>query len=290
MKQSIKENLEFITDRRVLNSGLDSKTYQYSLVRMIFFPKSHSLVNNFSFISVKKRIMMMNKKQSSQVQISRYLLIVPMVIAMTLVFTVSKAQLENKSLNQLKKTDFTAIKEAVSSVGFVPASPTEATKSFTNDKPTNSKVLTKKKESQKVASEGLVENKSVSKIDTPYQVKYTRMLYVVDGIITPDAPVLDPFNIRRVEVLQKESAANSIYSDQNIGVVIIITKYGNGSFLNLGKPGKRLVLIDGKELTQSQLDKLTVQDYEDIRFIVDKTVLAKYGEKAKNGALLLTTR
>jgi beta-lactamase regulating signal transducer with metallopeptidase domain len=130
MKQAVKENLEFITDLKVLNSGVDSKTYQYSLTRMIFQPQSHSLINNFNFISVKKRIMMMNKKQSPKIQVSRYLLILPVVIVLTFVFTVSKAQLEKKQLKKFTQNSFSAIKKVLSSVNSVPSALSQAANSF----------------------------------------------------------------------------------------------------------------------------------------------------------------
>jgi bla regulator protein BlaR1 len=36
MKKAVRENIEFITDRKILNKGIDSKTYQYSLVSVSF--------------------------------------------------------------------------------------------------------------------------------------------------------------------------------------------------------------------------------------------------------------
>ncbi|HCN84591.1 MAG TPA: hypothetical protein DIT07_13365, partial [Sphingobacteriaceae bacterium] len=130
MKQAVKENLEFITDLKVLNSGLDSKIYQYSLVQISTLPQSYSLANNFNFMSIKKRIMMMNKKQSSKIQVSRYLLMLPVVIVLTFVFTISKAQLEKRNFKTFTKNSFSAIKKVLSSVNSVPSVITEAAESF----------------------------------------------------------------------------------------------------------------------------------------------------------------
>src|SRR3546814_11856085 len=70
MITAIRENLEFITDRRVLRDGTDAKTYQYSLVKASGIPYASALANNFNFSHLKIRITMLDKKPSSE-QIGR---------------------------------------------------------------------------------------------------------------------------------------------------------------------------------------------------------------------------
>jgi hypothetical protein len=307
MKQAIKENLEFITDRKVLNSGLDSRTYQYSLVRMIFSPQDYSLVNNFSFISIKKRIIMMNKKQSPQVQVSRYLLIVPMVVVLTLVFTISKAQLENKSLHQLKKGGISVIQGAVKSVSSIPAVITEATRMFTTDaQPVKVKIAA---DIQETSTESQSENEPAGLTIKADQVNtvadtsghpimrirgnhtiigsdYTP-LFVVDGTVTPNAlAALNPEDIFSMEVLKDAYALSTIYGGKSpIGVVVITTKAGKNRLFDLVKSGTRPVLVNGKEISKQEIDKLTFDKISGIDIIINKEALIKYGERGVNGAL-----
>jgi len=103
MKQAVKENLEFITDREILRSGIDEKAYQYSLVRVSALKPGAAIVNNFNFLTIKKRIMMMNKKRSSKVQITKYVVLLPLVMLLALVFTVSKAELSKKDIVVIAK-------------------------------------------------------------------------------------------------------------------------------------------------------------------------------------------
>ena len=98
MKRAIRENIEFITDRKILQKGIDCKVYQYSLINVNFGARSNAIVNHFNISTIKKRIMMMNAKKSSSVNITRYMFLVPTVIALLLVFSVSKAEL-NKAAN-----------------------------------------------------------------------------------------------------------------------------------------------------------------------------------------------
>jgi murein DD-endopeptidase MepM/ murein hydrolase activator NlpD len=101
MKQAVKENLEFITDRAILKSGMDEKAYQYSLVKVSGLKQGAAMVNNFNFLTIKKRIMMMNKKRSSSAQVTRYVVLLPLVILLALIFTVSKAELSTGSFGKL---------------------------------------------------------------------------------------------------------------------------------------------------------------------------------------------
>ncbi len=87
LKNAIKENLEFIADRNVLQTGLDAKSYQYSLVRISSLAPVSALSNNFNLLTIKKRIAMMNKKQSSLLHVARYAILVPLTAAPMLLFT-----------------------------------------------------------------------------------------------------------------------------------------------------------------------------------------------------------
>ncbi|MBW4889115.1 M56 family metallopeptidase [Mucilaginibacter sp. HMF5004] len=102
MKKAVRENIEFITDRKILKKGMDSKAYQYSLVNVILTPASQSIVNHFNLSTIKKRIIMMNAKRSSALNLSRYVLLVPVVVALLLVFTVSKAELTSVTKSSAK--------------------------------------------------------------------------------------------------------------------------------------------------------------------------------------------
>jgi bla regulator protein BlaR1 len=92
MKKAVRENIEFITDRKILNRGFDTKAYQYSLVNVSFNNSTPGIVNHFNISTIKKRIIMMNAKRSSRVNLTRYAFVVPSVVVLLLVFTLSKAE------------------------------------------------------------------------------------------------------------------------------------------------------------------------------------------------------
>jgi hypothetical protein len=94
MKKAVKENLEFITDQKILNKGIDKKTYQYSLLDVGNLTPAVAIVNNFNLSDLKKRIKMMNLKRSSRLTLSRYLLVTPVLLLTTLAFTISKKDIK----------------------------------------------------------------------------------------------------------------------------------------------------------------------------------------------------
>lgn len=90
MKKAVRENIEFITDAKILKKGIDKKAYQYSLLDVGTLQLSVAIVNNFNLHDLKKRIRMMNAKRSSKVNLTRYLFVLPVLLCVTLAFTIDK--------------------------------------------------------------------------------------------------------------------------------------------------------------------------------------------------------
>lgn len=85
IRKAIRQNLEFIADRQVLASGLDRKQYQYILLKVTGI-SSYSIVSNFNFSSLKKRIAMMNRSKSARLNLARFALILPLLAVVLLAF------------------------------------------------------------------------------------------------------------------------------------------------------------------------------------------------------------
>jgi hypothetical protein len=94
MKKAVRENIEFITDAKILKKGIDKKAYQYSLLDVGTLQPSVAIVNNFNLSDLKKRIKMMNAKRSSKVNLTRYLFVLPILLCVTLAFTIDKKEVK----------------------------------------------------------------------------------------------------------------------------------------------------------------------------------------------------
>lgn len=114
MRKFIKQNLEFLTDKTVLNYGFNVRHYQYNLLKISGL-NPFAVTNNFNFSDLKLRIEMMNKKRSSKVHLLRYILTIPLGAILTLAFNISKA----KSFD-IHKSVIDNVKEMVKSVEFEP--------------------------------------------------------------------------------------------------------------------------------------------------------------------------
>jgi beta-lactamase regulating signal transducer with metallopeptidase domain len=85
LKKSIRQNLEFIADNKVLENGISKKEYQYLLLKVIG-NNQYSIANQFNFSSLKKRIAMMNKTKSAKRQLIRLLFLLPATVVLLLAF------------------------------------------------------------------------------------------------------------------------------------------------------------------------------------------------------------
>jgi phosphate/sulfate permease len=119
MKKAVRENIEFITDARILKKGIDKKAYQYSLLDVGTLRPSVAIVNNFNLSDLKKRIKMMNAKRSSKVNLTRYLFVLPILLCVTLAFTVDKKDVK-KSLAPLTKIVNDVLPEKIAEINVQP--------------------------------------------------------------------------------------------------------------------------------------------------------------------------
>lgn len=130
-------------------------------------------------------------------------------------------------------------------------------------------------------------------------------LIVVDGkISTIDINTIDPNTIERVEVL-KDQSATAVYGDKGKdGVVIITTKTASRPIPEPVPPvrnatplldnsfpidGKVLIIVDG-EISNLSFNQINVKTIESLNILKDKAAVDKYGDKARDGAVEITTK
>lgn len=85
MRREVRCNLEFLADSKVLEEGYDSKAYQYHLLRLTHQKPVATLSSSFNFLPIKSRIKMMNKKRTSRIGKTKYLMFVPLVILLLII-------------------------------------------------------------------------------------------------------------------------------------------------------------------------------------------------------------
>lgn len=110
LRHDIRQNLEFIADQQVLQTGLDRKQYQYLLLKVIGV-NSFSIATNFNFSSLKRRIAMMNKAKSASVHLIRFLFLLPLLVVVLLAFR-NSTQGQQQPLKEMKADTIPAAPKA----------------------------------------------------------------------------------------------------------------------------------------------------------------------------------
>ncbi len=97
-KKIISQNLEFITDAESINILEDKKAYQYLLLDQTcqYYPKT-SITNTFYNSLIKKRIVMLNQQKSNQINVLKYAIIAPLLIAFIIFFNTKTIAQTTKS-------------------------------------------------------------------------------------------------------------------------------------------------------------------------------------------------
>lgn len=85
LRHAVRQNLEFIADSNVLQSGVDKKEYQYLLLKVMGTPQFR-IAAPFNFSSLKKRIVMMNKMKTAKAHLVKFLFILPLLAVLLVAF------------------------------------------------------------------------------------------------------------------------------------------------------------------------------------------------------------
>lgn len=253
MKKAVRENIEFITDRKILQKGADSKQYQYSLLTLSMAGTPNTLVNNFNISTIKKRIIMMNTKRSSSIKLTRYVFIAPAIILLLLAFSISKAEIAKKSLHTISAiaSSFSGAtiagtnKTAASSSGY-PAKAAPAIKSHHYN---NADTIYSGRSKDGKKSMMVTSDKSVDSVQ-----------YVIDGARSSRADLLalDPGKIYSLDMIPADIAKKYIDFSLDKPEVLFVTtddsEKGKSLKERIDKDVERSYSVSGKTGTTVNTD------------------------------------
>jgi hypothetical protein len=307
IRYSIRQNLEFIADRKVLENGVDKKGYQYHLLQVIGSPR-YRLANNFNFSSLKKRIIMMNRIKSARLHLVKFLFIVPLLATLLLAF-------RDKISNSVRAASSTAsVKRSNNDSIIINGSVT-----IDNNLYSFNDLKLALDDSLKMAlnpgAARLVAAATVTHADTvPKKANPANPLYVLNGVPMPENWAIDsisPKDIKSIDVIKNEEGIR-LYGPRAVNGVVVITMKNS----NLPAPAASnpplsaadstvktnllardtlrrphltdpLIYIDGVEASQPHMNVLNPTDIESINVIKGDSAILKYGEKGRNGVILI---
>ncbi len=111
-RKSISQNLEFIADAGAIKHIQDREAYQKTLLKITLQPECIAITNHFYQSLIKKRIVMLNKQQSSKCRSWKYAIVLPALAAFMLAFQV-KVVAQEKEAPETKVVTQTKMKIAV---------------------------------------------------------------------------------------------------------------------------------------------------------------------------------
>jgi len=311
MRKSIRQNLEFLTDQQVLRQGVDKQTYQYSLLHVTKQGTAIGLGNQFNFKTLKLRIMMMNKRRSSNLQLSKYAFMLPVLIFTAGALTVNKAEAKIENMVSIARETVLDVNRPV----------------IQQDTVKNVKVQFTDRKIEAVNLEkegGRGEKQKVNLSELPSD---KQPLYFLDGkpIDVHVLNAIQPDRIAEIGVL-KDKAAMDAYGPAAVNGVILVTLKESASSTitsvavdslsntqpaggitgvrirtktdttksaslfhvneDAGRPP--LYVIDG--VVKKYIDHIDPNSIESVSVLKNGAATSIYGEKGRNGVIIITTK
>ena len=304
LKQELQNIHEYEADEAVINEGINARDYQLLLIKKAVGTRLYSMANSFNHSKLKKRITMMLKEKSNPWARLKYLYVLPLAAIAVTAFARPEISEKVEEISAVKVNDLAEIVEKKSEENVV-KEPIDTTKNkvvvvgYRTEK--KDSVLTSGKKKVAISVQG------ISGEGKP--------LVIINGKESEREVVnaLNPERIESVSVIGPEKAIK-IYGEKAKDGVMDIKLYSEKKFaprkieieginktrldaLNSGAKswgatfrsadgGKPLVIIDGKEATgDDPLANISPDRIRSISVLKDKTALAAYGDKGKNGVI-----
>ena len=304
LKQELQNVHEYEADETVINEGVNAKEYQLLLIKKAVGTRLYSMANSFNHSKLKKRITMMLKEKSNPWARLKYLYVLPLAAIAVTAFARPEISEKVEEISAVKVNDLAEIVEKKSEENVV-----KELVDTTKNKVVVVGYRTEKKDSV------LTSGKKKVAISVQGISGEGKPLVIINGKESDREVVnaLNPECIESVSVIGPEKAIK-IYGEKAKDGVMDIKLYSEKKFaprkieieginktrldaLNSGAKswgatfrsadgGKPLVIIDGKEATgDDPLANISPDRIRSISVLKDKTALAAYGDKGKNGVV-----
>ena len=304
LKQELQNVHEYEADETVINEGVNAKEYQLLLIKKAVGTRLYSMANSFNHSKLKKRITMMLKEKSNPWARLKYLYVLPLAAIAVTAFARPEISEKVEEISAVKVNDLAEIVETKSEENVV-----KELVDTTKNKVVVVGYRTEKKDSV------LTSGKKKVAISVQGISDEGKPLVIINGKESDREVVnaLNPECIESVSVIGPEKAIK-VYGEKAKDGVMDIKLYSEkkfaprkieieginktrldalnsrakswGATFRSADGGKPLVIIDGKEATgDDPLANISPDRIRSISVLKDKTALAAYGDKGKNGVI-----
>lgn len=307
-KQQAVQNLEFIADAQATKCISDLKAYQKTLLKITLQPECIAITNHFYQSLIKKRIIMLNKKQSKRLNIIKFAFILPAIGAFFYLFQ-TEVVAQEREVKKVEKenTIEEVIPENQIAYGTEITYPIAAATTINHN--LSKKVMKERKEMYKDIFEADIFFKNIKRnkkgeitaITVMVKDKNNIKSYPVYEITSDDDTPIHPF-ILNIERLSKESeniiSFKEIAEGKETAPISVEVKNDAKSeilnpedYINSRMQNRDVIIIINGEIQKSKyLTEPLGEKFETIIELDAKSALKKYNVKAKDGAIVLTTK
>lgn len=319
LRKAIRQNLEYIADRQVLQHGMDRKAYQYLLLKVIGV-QQFSFAAPFNFTSLKNRIVMMNKMRSAKTQLLKFAFLLPLLVVLLLAFRNAAAAQEQVPVPPVPP-------EAPAAVDTIPAPPKPRMPEGVKNIRINRDIATVTRKDGKVetydmtnAAEKAAYVKKYGELPeppppppTPVAPKAPKAPKApVEKLAAPEAPVapdaktipdpvapVPPVGVKNQGIPAPGADATIIVAPKDADYIIKADRIefkeataGRPTISSMQIKGLTdpLYIIDGVKRKDLQIAALDPAMISEVNVLKDKAATALYGEEGKNGVVIIKTK
>lgn len=263
----VRQNHEYLADESALQRTVDPVVYQAALLNQLLGAPVFSLTNSFSYSLNKKRFKMMKKKIDSPFRKLKVLVVLPLAAMLFYAFAMPEYQYETSATNVVADDNKLDIKGQVQKSDGTPLAGTSV----------------------------ILRNSSTGTI-TDKDGNFMLKSMPADGELV--------FSFVGFTTVVRKISAQPMTITMEVGKVGIeqVTVVGYGTPppppppppRNLAKemngPNPPLVIVDGVEITKEAFSQINPDQIESMNVLKGKRGTELYGEKGKNGVILISTK
>ncbi len=293
---------EFEADAAVLSHGINARQYQYLLIRKAAACSGYTIANGFSHSTLKNRIHMMLNQSSNRKNSFKLLALLPIVgVALAL-----NAR-EVTDVVYLPAQSHRAIQSSQPSVPAVEQSTSVSTETNISQPEVAKKtveVKTSDGDKTKKFSGIILDKKGKPVVGAIVMIAGTKRGTVTgpDGKFSIEAPkgsklVVSYVGKKTANTVAKDNMT-TVLEDEGPDAAVNGTavpdnspsKESDEGPVNVAGPGKALVIVDGKEVSYDEMNKIVPSNIKSVNVLKGKSATDMYGERGAHGVIVITLK
>ena len=279
-RKAMLQNLEFIADNETFQQIENKYEYQKTLLKVVTHQHDLSITNQFYQSLIKKRIVMLHTNQSNKRNVWKYATILPLLVGFMLLFQI-------ETVAQVKENPQKSNVAKVEAIG------------FSWDK--NATDAEMKSDSEQLKKQGIVYKFSNVKRNKKGEIiaikiefndrKGNKGVKEIEGD-EPIEPIYFSAEEGKIGFTAEPDLSDYVVDEKLskiAGTEMKVKKFEvNQVKLNESvKANEALWIIDGKEIDLSEFKNARVETKEAITFYSKEEGYEKFGEKGKNGVVII---